>query len=53
MLVMGEKPIRAPTGYPHVYSIAADAERAAEGFGKPRCLPDISRVGFGFGRLRR
>ena len=66
MLVMAEKPSadagglrtrairrrRVATGYPHLYSIAAHAERRGEGFGKPRCLPDISRVGFGVGHLR-
>jgi outer membrane protein assembly factor BamB len=36
MLVMAKKPTRAATGYPHLYSIAADAERPGA-LSDPRC----------------
>src|ERR1700689_3778139 len=41
-----------PTRYPHLYSIAAHAERLAEGFGKPRFFADVSVYsGVGLGKF--
>lgn len=56
MLVMAEKPIGAATGYPHLYSIAAErpglpasCPPRKKDLENRRCLPDNSSVGFGVG----